>query len=566
MFGQAVAGRIGPTLLRETGMRAGIAASLSGLLLLLTSCNAGEGRAPLQQPSAAGDAAPQRGGVFQMIGIRALVHLDPWYQQPTQNATFYLNGGVYDQLVDYDFRPDEDHRFTNKVVPELAEAWELRDKVVYTFSLRRNVKWHDGQPFTARDVKWSYEFVADSANKVAGGAPLKAIESISALDDHTVQIKLHEPDVDFLNQLTNQTILPKHVHDRGGSFETVAVGTGPFKVESLDPNAGVVYTASATYWKPGMPYVDKFKILPTADEAGRTAAFFAGLNDVLKAGAKPQAEVIVANNKEARLSPFFQQANVEMTLKLNRPPFNDLRVRPAMHLAVDRQAIIGTLTTGDGLMNPPALNAIYRSWALQPAEFEQMPGWRTPKDQDRTRAKQLLAEAGYGQGLSFTAKVDRSNPNWPAVAEVISAQLRQIGVEAKLQPMESTVYSKDILQGDYDAFVAGGSTTPASWFTKLHSRGPENTMPLRDPELDRLIEAQAQEFDEAKRAEKIREMQRLLLRQAYLIPTVTFPGYLLVQPWVNGFVDNRGANVSNPDWSQLWLDVARAPTNRLRRE
>lgn len=530
--------------------------------LLLSGC-AGP-QQPVSVQPAQEAMRPQRGGVFQTIGIRPLEHLHPWRQSTPANASFYLNGSSYDQLVDYAYRPDEDHRFTDEIIPELAERWELRDNTAYTFSLRKNVKWHDGRPFTATDAKWSIEFLADPANKVLGIPDLKGIEAITAPDDHTLQIKLKDPDVDFLRKLTNQSrvsMLPKHVHDRGDSFEKVQVGTGPFKVESYTRDRGVVYAANKEYWKPDMPYLDKVRILPPVDEAGRTAAFFAGQNDVMKAGAKVQAETVAAQNPQARISTFFQEANVEMWLRLDRPPFNDQRVRQAVHLTVDRQAMIGTLTSGDGLMNAPVINSIYKRWVLPPADFQSMPGWRTPKEQDLSRAKQLLGEAGYGQGLSFTIKVDRNNPNWPAVAEMISEQLRQAGVDAKLQPMESATYNKSIADGDFESYVSGGGT-PTEWTTMLHSTGVNNLTRLRDPEVDRLIQSQVREFDQGKRGQGVRELQRLLIRQAYTVPTITYAGYLIEQPWAHGYVDGRGANVSNPDWSQLWLDQATVPTNR----
>ena len=530
--------------------------------LLLAGC-AGP-HAPASVPVAQEEMRPQRGGTFQTIGIRPLEHLHPWRQSTPANASFYLNGASYDQLVDFEYKPDIDHRFTDKIIPELAEKWELRDGTTYTFSLLKNAKWHDGQPLTAADAKWSIEYLVDPVNKILGIPDLKGIESITTPDGHTLQIKLKEPDVDFLRKLTNQSrvsILPKHVHERGGDFEKVEVGTGPFKIESFSRDRGVVYVANKEYWKADMPYVDKVRILPPVDEAGRTAAFFAGQNDVMKVGAKVQAETVAAQNPQARISTFFQEANVEMWLRLDRSPFNDQRVREAVQLIVDRQAMIGTLTSGDGLMNAPVLNGIYKRWVLPPGDFQSMPGWRTPKEQDLSRGKQLLAQAGYGQGLSFTIKVDRNNPNWPAVAEMISEQLRQAGVEAKLQPMESATYNKSIADGDFDSYVSGGGT-PSEWTTLLHSNGVNNLIRLRDPEVDRLIQAQVREFDEDKRAQTIRELQRLLIRQAYTVPTITFAGYLIEQPWARGYVDGRGANVSNPDWSQLWLDHATMPSNR----
>lgn len=533
------------------------------IALFLAGCAAGGAQAPSQSPSPAAELTPQRGGVLQLIASRPLDHLNPW--TTTSNAFTFFSGGVFDQLVEYDYKADEDYRFTGKIVPELAERWEQPDPATYIFRLRKGIKWHDGRPFTAADVKWSYDFISDPANRIVSGGNLKARESISALDEYTIQIKLKEPDVDFLRKLTSQggaSILPKHVHDRGDSFEKVAVGTGPFKVEAFQGgDRGVVYTANKEYWKPGVPYLDKWKILPPADEAGRTAAFFTGQNDVLKVGARAQAEVILAQSRDAKLSTFFQDNDVALTLKLDRPPFNDARVRQAVHLAVDRQAMIGTLTTGDGIMNPPGVNAIYKAWALPAPELETLPGWRSPKDEDLNRAKRLLAEAGHAQGLSFSLKFERGHVSWAPVSEMVAAQLRQIGVDAKLQPMERASLSKDQLEGAYDSYVAGTHSVH-EWLAGWHSSGIINTTGLRDPELDRLIESQVREFDETKRARTIQEVQRVLLRQVYVIPTISLAGYRVQQPWVHGWVENAGALPNNPDWSQVWLDVAQAPAKR----
>jgi len=517
---------------------------------------------PPAEPEEQGQT-PQRGGSFQMVSNRGLSHLHP-VNQPGSNAGSYLTGGVYEQLVDWEYKAEEDWRFASKIAPEIAERWEQPDPAMYVFQIRKGVKWHDGQSLTGRDVAWSYQYIADPANKLPAGINLKAMESITAVDDYTVRLKLKEPDVDFLKKLTNQSrlsILPKHVHERGDSFEKVAIGSGPFKLESFQPDRDVVYSPNREYWKADRPYLDRWRMLAPADEAGRTAAFFAGQNDVLKVAARPQVDAVLTQNKQARLSIFVQENNVEMWLKLNKPPFIDQRVRQAVHLAVDRQAMVSTLTAGDGLVNPPGINALYRAWALPAALVEGMPGWRTPKEQDLARAKQLLIEAGHGQGLSFTIKIDRNNPNWPQVAEMISAQLRPIGVDAKLQPLESGVLAKAFIDGDYDAIVESSSSV-GDWPNRLHSRGVENTMPIRDAELDRLIEAQAREFDETKRALVIRDIQQLLLRQAYTIPTITFPGYLLQQPWVHGFVDNGGALPNNNDWGQLWVNQGQLPGNR----
>ncbi len=127
--------------------------------------------------------------------------------------------------------------------------------------------------------------------------------------------------------------------------------------------------------------------------------------------------------------------------------------------------------------------------------------------------------------------------------------------------MERASLSKDQVDGVYESYVAGTHAVH-EWLAGWHSSGVSNTTGLRDPELDRLIESQVREFDETKRTRTIQEVQRLLLRQVYVIPTITFAGYRLQQPWVYGWVENAGALPNNPDWAQAWLDVAQAPANR----
>ena len=503
---------------------------------------------------------------MQIVGIRELPHLNPW-KNSNANVNFFLGGGVYEQLVDFDYKPFQDWRKEYKIAPSLAERWELKDdRVTYRFAVRRNVKWHDSQPFSAADVKWSYDFMRDTANALEPAAELRGVENITLVDDFTLEIKLKSPDILFLNRLVDSplSIAAKHAHERGDEFEKVAIGTGPYKLESYDRVRGITYVRNENYWRPGMPYIERWKFPPFQDPAGRLAAFIARQNDVLKPGDKKQLDTVLAQARGARSEPFIRDIASLLSMKLDRPPFNDIRVRQAIHIAIDRPILVQTLTFGDGIYNPPGINGARTSHAIPKEELDRLPGWRQPKDQDIAEAKRLLAEAGYAGGLSFTIKVDQSHPDTPSQAQVISAQLQKIGVQVGVQPLESGVYNKAEGDGDYEAYI-GPITRMSSerdWALHFQSKGTLNKRPIQDPELDRLIEAQGQEFDEGKRAELIRQMQRLLLREMYVVPLITFPGYLLVQPYVQGWVDNQAANVANVDWAQAWLKVADVPKDR----
>jgi peptide/nickel transport system substrate-binding protein len=540
--------------------------------VLLAGCRAAPKRTGSATPVASGSIdesalTPQPGGTFQTVGFRALEHLNPW-KVFSANIDFYMRG-VYETLVAYDYKPFTDYRGTYKLVGTLAQNWEQPDSSTYVFHIRPNVRWHDGTPFTAADVQWSIQFMSDPANSIAAGDHFRSVDSMTMPDDHTLQVKTKQPQIAFLNGLNGDpkpVILPKHVHDRGDQFEKVAIGTGAFKVATYDQLKGATYTANKDYWRTGKPYLDGWKVLAPTDEAGRLAAFTARQNDVLHVSSRRQLDTLMPLVKGARLWTFVRDIVDELYMKLDKPPFNDKRVRQAVQTAIDRREMLKTLDAGDGLMNPPGINAVAQGWALPQAEIEKLPGWRNPKAQDIQDAKQLLSAAGFGKGgLSFTISVDQAHPTTPSQATVVAAQLRALDITVNVQPLETTVYQKNLTSGNYQADIDQGVTSSPGngvWQTRFRSGGFLNSMPINDPELDRLIDAQGQEFDVEKRKALFLEVERLLAREVYIIPLTADPGYFVGQPYVHGWVDNEGANVTCADWAQAWFDQSLAPKSR----
>jgi peptide/nickel transport system substrate-binding protein len=508
---------------------------------------------------------PQRGGQFRMTGYRPLESLNPWTVAGGNN-TFYFTGGVYEALLNYDYRPWQDWR-ERKLVPSLAERWEQPDPSTYTLHIRQNVRWHDGQPFTADDVKWAIEFISDPANKLKTSTFFRNMDSLSLLDTSTIQLKTKAPDVTFLGGLQGETeILPKHVHDRGDAFEKVAVGTGAFKVATYDPEQGVSYVANRDYWQPGRPRLDRWRNLAPTDEAGRLAAFTAAKNDVLHLTSKRQLGAVLPLVKGARTFTFTREIAGEMYMKLDKPPFNDKRVRQAINMLIDRAEIIKTVDEGDGIMNPPGINAAAKDWAMPQSELQKLPGWRSPKDQDIQEAKQLLEQAGYANGgITFSIASDQVIDYTGADATVIAGQLRKLGITVNLEPQLSVTHDKNVATGNYQSLIeAAAITAPGDgvWQGRLRSGGFYNREPINDPELDRLIDAQGQEFDVAKRKDLFLQIQRLLAREVYVIALSAGPCYFVGQPYVHDWTDNYSLNCRCTDWSQLWFDQTTAPKGR----
>ena len=524
-------------------------------------------QAPAVAPAAPAQPAeqqPQRGGVFYLGAARHLPHLYLW--QTTSSDVQAALHMAYDTLVTLDYKPFEDWRAHYRIAPRLAEKWELKDPTTYLFQIRADVKWHDGTPFTAGDVAWAYEYLRDPKNETTGRRSVEDMDQVKALDDRTLQVTTKGPQVTFLAGLAdnNAAILARHVHERGDNMRQVAIGTGPFKLESYDRQKGFLYVRNEDYWNKPRPYVDKLRIFTGLDRAAATAAFFAKQNDMLKVTDKAQLEPILRGAPDAKSAPFLKDTESPLTLKLDRPPFNDLRVRQAVHLAIDRQSMIVALTNGTGLPNPPGMNGGRTGWVIPQEELKSLPGWRQPKDQDRAEAKRLLAEAGYAGGLTFEIMADKGHSDAASQSEVISAQLREVGVNVKINVVETGVYEKRRSEGDFDAWLGtiARFSPEREWNEFYRSGGRLNRFPISDPELDRLIEGQNREFDEKKRQQMWIDIQRLMLRSVYIIPTIQFTNYLIWQPWVGGWVDNFAGQPNNVEWGRSWLYPDKVPPGR----
>jgi len=518
-------------------------------------------------PAAPVPAAPvqqaERGGTFQLAARQQVPHLNYW-----KDSGVAVNVGlnpIYERLVSFDYKPPEDWRADYRVVPWLAERWEQPDPRTYIFHIRKGVKWHDGTDFTAADVAWAYEYLRDPKNGFRGGANVREADTITA-EGTTVRITTKLTSATFLSELadTNAPLQPRHIIEQGQKHEDVAIGTGPYKVASYDRQKGLELVRNDLYWQGGgKPYLDKVKIIWGVDASAMLAAFQTKQNDVLKVTDKVQFDTV------KRLSPnmgseVFQRDIVNgLWMHVDRPPYNDVRVRRALHLGIDRQRMVDALTFGLGMASPPAMHGGRTGWVIAQEELKTLPGWRQPKDQDIAEARRLLKEAG-AEGLKMVNRYTATHTTTPLESEVMAQQLKQIGVEMQLDPIELGAFLKAFQAGDFDvatdAFVR--FAPERDWNNFAYSKGSGNSFGINDPELDRLIEAQAAELDVKKRQQLFVSIQRLMLDKMYVIPTLSHVGFTLWQPYVHGWVDNYAGQAANQEWSRLWVDVKDVPKDR----
>jgi len=452
-----------------------------------------------------------------------------------------------------------------KVVPYLAERWEQPDETTYIFRLRKGVRWHDGKSFTADDVVFSLNYLRDLKNACVKRGNLAGVKSIEKVDAMTVKLTTDGPMASLLGNLAQREIVifPKHVHDAGRLFKDASsvVGTGPMRLKSFDRNDKIVYEAFQHYWG-GRPHLDGIAAYFIREPQSRLAGFIAKRLDLLSVADKKQNDAAVSQVPGAISDGFSSSNGYSIYMRVDRPPLNDVRVRRAIHLALNRHDMVKALSFGVGKILPPAVSAI-SSWAIPEEELLKLPGYRLPKDKDIAEAKRLLKDAGLGDGLTFSIQAVSVWQN-PRIAEVAAKQLKDIGITVKLDFIDAGQYFANQRKGEFQALLNGMSTEypDAGLYQYYYSKDGGNPARIADPELDRLIDSQHRTLDKEKRHKLIRQIQEYLLEKMYVVPTVEFGFYWIMHPYVHNLVNSRALGTVFYRAADLWLDE-RAPKRTL---
>ena len=458
--------------------------------------------------------------------------LDPHSQN--QGVTHTFAHHIYETLVDRDVE--------GTLIPRLATDWMVKDGApnVWVFKLREGVKFHDGADFTAEDVVFSLDRArSDKSNMKQLHA---AVESITAVDDYTVEVTLAGPSPLYPNNLTNTFIMDKtwteannavEVQEAGSQDDNYAVrntnGTGPYILESRDPDVRSVLKVNENHWAETKPYVTEIIYLPITDNATRVAALLSGevdlvqdvpVQDIDRLGST--AGVKVETGPENRFIYFGYRVTEEPLKSSNitdKNPLSDLRVREAMHMAIDRNAIKQVVMRGQslptGVANPPFVNG----WTPELDAY--------PEKADIEGAKALLAEAGYADG--FTITLDTPNNRYindEAISQAVVGMLGQIGIQVTLASRPITQHSPLIQNADTDFYLLGwGVPTFDSAYTfndLIHTTeghyGAYNPGGYSNPELDAKIESLATEVDLEKRNATIAEIWETVQADRVLLP------------------------------------------------
>ena len=434
-----------------------------------------------------------------------------------------FNGLVYHNPVN----PDE-------IVCDLCESWTVsRDGKTYTFRLRQ-AQWHDGQPVTAEDIKFSLDRITEpGAIRVRTGVLRTFYEHGSAqvIDPRTVRVPINFASPLFLVNLASEymKMYPKHVA-QGLSADDAQkpgklIGSGPWKLKEFKPNISIEYVRNTSYFKKGLPYFDGMIFTIVRDYNRRLAAMQVGQAHTTEGptigsyGTEDPMRMQRETKGRVRAVYIPEAVQTYLVLHMNKPPFQDARVRRAIFLAIDRQELtkIARCAEPFGCFGSPGTFLPNKGGKIveSPEDLAKAKGWRQPKTQDLAEAKSLLAAAGYPNGFKATLNIGNP-PNQIKQGEVVAEQLRRnLGVDFTVEPVDRATQVDRIIRGTHHAsFDSSGVIIldPADYLNQhfLVIGGQKNPDSWKNPRLSEIIQVQARELDPGKRLRLFKEAVEIL--------------------------------------------------------
>jgi peptide/nickel transport system substrate-binding protein len=442
------------------------------------------------------------------------------------------------RLVRYVFSDEASGPSDLTLKADLAESWQSSpDHRVWTFKLRQGVKWHNlppvnGREFVAADVKYCFE---QYAKEGVQSFNFQEIEAIETPDKYTVRLHLNSPNVLLAHNLAEPiaVLFAREVLEQDGDLKKRLIGTGPYMLKEHSRKVRVVLTRHPEYFDKGRPYLDEYTILSTPDAATRLAAFRTGQSDILWVASPSEVETVRKTNPNAvvqsyhnTLSPF------GLALAQDRAPFNDVRVRRAISMAIDRQKMVDTVFEGHGI---PGWGVPYIYYTDKQPTLAQMGPWWQYKPAE---AKKLLAEAGHPNGFATTVFYYEYFPQMTSEVQLVQQDLKKnLNIDVKITKLDYTTYYGRYVESKWDGMCWGfqsghGIGLDERTYQFLHSRSPKNFFRVNDAMVDELCTKLRQTPDVAQQRVLTKKLVDRELDQALRLWMPYDNGFLVFQPHV----------------------------------
>ena len=471
---------------------------------------------------------------------------------------------VFNNLVIFDQHIAQNSIDT--IRPELAKSWSWsEDGTELTFRLQSGVKWHDGKPFTAKDVKCTWDLLTGKAADKLRVNPRKSwylnLDDVVVNGDDQVTFRLKRPQPAFIALLASgmSPVYPCHVAAK--DMRQHPVGTGPFKFVEFKPNESIKLARNPDYWKPVLPYLDGIEYTIAKNRSTVILAFVAGKYDLTFAGSLTVPLTHDVEKQRPDVHCEIPPGSVSTNLIVNRekPPFDNPDLRRAMALTIDRKSFVDILTEGIGLqaaaMQPPPGGL----WGMPKEMLEKMPGYDPDVAKSRTQARDIMKKLGYGPEKHLKVTVStRDIPPYRDPAVILIDQLKEIWIDGDLEPLDTTQWYPKVMRKDYTVALNLTGTyvddPDAMLYENYTCGGIGNYNGYCNPEVDKLIDQQSIEPNQEKRKKLVWEIERRLTEDGAK-PLVYFNrGGVCWQPKVKNLVVNTNSIYNGWRMEDLWLD------------
>src|SRR2546422_877353 len=504
---------------------------------------------------------PKRGGTLARASAWDPPVIDPRLTQSV--GLFQFAALTSNRLVRYPFVDEAAGTTDLSLKGDLAEAWQSNaDARVWTFKLRQGVKWQNLPPLNGRelvdaDVKYCFEAYAKEGVQAF---TFQEIEAIETPDRYTLRVHLKTPNTLFAHNVAEPVtiIFAREVLEEDGDLKKRVIGTGPYMLKEHTRKVRIVLTRNPDYFDRGKPYIDEYVILSTPDSATRLAAFRTGQSDILWLASPGEVEPLRKTNPSTQTQSFQTTlAPFGLTLAQDRPPFNDVRVRRAISMAIDRQKQVDTVYEGHGILGwgvpwiyvqdtRPTAKDLGPYWQYKPAE-----------------SKKLMADAGHGKGFETTLFYYEYFPQMSSQVQLVQQDLKKhLNINVKITKLDYTGYYGRYVDSKWAGMSWGFQSGHAvgldeRTYMYMHSKSTKNFFRVNDPVIDELTTKLRRTPD---RAEQRAIAKKIVDREYDQVLRMWMPydnGFLVFQPHMRNVAAGalrRTDGYGCPTIARSWID------------
>jgi peptide/nickel transport system substrate-binding protein len=507
--------------------------------------------------------AQKRGGTLRMY------HNDnPPSASLLEEATVSATGpfmAVFNNLVMFDqMKPNES---MDTIVPDLAESWSWDDtKTKLTFKLRQGVKWHDGKPFTAKDVQCTWHMLIGKGDvadfrKNPRKVWYENLSEVTISGDYEATFNLKAPQPALIMLLASgfSAVYPCHVPQQ--AMRTKPIGTGPFKFVEFKRGESIALTRNPDYFKSGKPYLDGITYKIIDNRSTRLLAFTTGEFDVTF-----PSDITVPLMKDMKAQApkatcVLNPSGVSSNLIVNRekPPFDNPEIRKAMSLAFNRDEFNTILAEGQATYGGAMLARPAGQWGMPEEVVASLPGYSSDYAGRLKQAQAIMQKLGYGEGKTLRMKLPTRNlPTYRDPAVILIEQLKKIYIESELEVVDTPQWYPKVARKDYTiGFNLTGVSVDdpdANLVENYSCKSERNYTQYCNAEVDKLLVRQSQEADKDKRRQLVWEIERMLVEDA--ARPIIYHGVSgnCWHAYVKGYTAHANSIYNNTRFEDTWLD------------